>query len=218
MRANATDTNANGPQFHTIQNTVVEGYGRVYASSKGIDQGQGHDNVYTHNDVYDGYKGAIKVCYCSDSDVNPPFTNNNVASFNHVYDLFQGIMNDSGSIYFGVGTPWPPQSGTGNKMLNNKVPAINDASVMDADGYGGDGLYADDFGGQVDIENNLVYRVSGNAISFSGPRAGPGQSSTVRNNILAFARQSMLNAYDPYSFGTIPPQPMFFTAVSNTSQ
>jgi hypothetical protein len=92
---------------------------------------------------------------------------------------------------------------------------VNDASVMDSDGYGGDGLYADDFSGQVDMENNLVYRVSGNAISFSGPRAGPGQSSTVKNNILAFARQSMLNAYDPYSFAEVPPIPMFFTASAN---
>jgi uncharacterized protein (TIGR03437 family) len=212
---NPTDTNGNVPQFNTVQNTVVEGYGRVYPSSKGITQGQGHDNLYTHNDVYDGYKGAIKVCYCANSDVNPPFTNNNVISFNHVYNLFQGIMNDSGSLYFGVGTPSPPQSGTGNRMLNNKVHDVNDASVMDSDGYGGDGLYADDFSGQVEMENNLVYRVSGNAISFSGPRAGPGQSSIVRNNILAFARQSMLNAYDPYSFTSVPPSPMFFTASNN---
>jgi hypothetical protein len=99
-----------------------------------------------HNEVYDGYKGAIKACYCANSDVNPPFTNNNIISFNHVHDLFQGIMNDSGSIYFGVGTPSPPFSGTGNKMVNNKVHDVNDASVMDSDGYGGDGLYADDFG------------------------------------------------------------------------
>ena len=212
---NATDTNANVPQSNIVQNTVVEGYGRVFPGSKGISQGQGHDNLYTHNDVYDGYKGAIKICYCANSDVNPPFTNNNVVSFNHVYNLFQGIMNDSGSIYMGVGTPSPPQSGTGNKMLNNKVHDVNDASVMDSDGYGGDGLYADDFSGQVDMENNLVYRVSGNAISFSGPRAGSGQSSTVKNNILAFAQQSMLNAYDPYSFGTVPPLPMFFTASNN---
>lgn len=215
VSGNPTDTNANVPQFNTVQNTVVEGYGRVFPSSKGITQGQGHDNVYTHNDVYDGYKGAIKVCYCADSDVNPPFTNNNIISFNHVYNLFQGIMNDSGSLYMGVGTPSPPSSGTGNKMLNNKVHDVNDASVMDSDGYGGDGLYADDFSGQVDMENNLVYRVSGNAISFSGPRAGPGQSSTVKNNILAFARQSLLNSYDPYSFNTQPPLPMFFTASNN---
>ena len=212
---NATDTNANVPQFNTVQNTVVEGYGRVFASSKGITQGQGHDNLYTHDDVYDGYKGAIKVCYCANSDVNPPFTNNNTISFNHVYNLFQGIMNDSGSLYMGVGTPSPPSSGTGNKMLNNKVHDVNDASVMDSDGYGGDGLYFDDFTGLADAENNLVYRVSGNAISFSGPRAGPNQSSTVKNNILAFARQSLLNAYDPYSFNTMPPLPMFFTASNN---
>jgi hypothetical protein len=124
-------------------------------------------------------------------------------------------MNDSGSLYFGVGTPSPPSSGTGNKMLNNKVHDVSDASVMDADGYGGDGLYADDFSELVDMENNLVYRVSGNAISFSGPRAGANQSSTVKNNILAFARQSLLNAYDPYSFNTQPPLPMFFTASNN---
>jgi uncharacterized protein (TIGR03437 family) len=211
----ASDTNANVPQFHTVQNNVVEGYGRVFASSKGITQGQGHDNVYTHNDVYDGYKGAIHVCYCANSDINPPFTNNNTISFNHVYNLFQGIMNDSGSLYFGVGTPSPPSSGTGNKMLNNKVHDVNDASVLDADGYGGDGLYFDDFTGLTDAENNLVYRVSGNAVSFSGPRAGPNQQSAVKNNIFAFARQSMLNAYDPYSFTSVPPSPMFFTASNN---
>jgi len=210
-----TDTNANVPQFHTVQNNVVEGYGRVYPSSKAITQGQGHDNLYTHNDIYDGYKGAIHVCYCANSDVNPPFTNNNVISFNHVYNLFQGLMNDSGSLYLGAGTPSPPSSGTGNKMLNNKVHDVNDASVWDSDGYGGDGLYADDFSGLVDMENNLVYRVSGSAISFSGPRAGPNQSSTVKNNILAFARQSLLNSYDPYSFNTQPPLPLFFTASSN---
>lgn len=211
----ASDTNANVAQFNTVQNTVVEGYGRVYPSSKGITQGQGHDNLYTHNDVYDGYKGAIKVCYCSNSDVNPPFTNNNIVSFNHVYNLFQGIMNDSGSLYFGAGTPSPPSTGSGNKMLNNKVHDVTDASIMDSDGYGGDGLYFDDFTGLGDAENNLVYRVSGHAMSFSGPRAGPNQQSTVKNNIFAYARLSILNAYDPYSFTSVPPSPLFFIATNN---
>jgi hypothetical protein len=31
-------------------------------------------------------------------------------------------MNDSGSLYFGVGSINPPSSGTGNKLLNNKAP------------------------------------------------------------------------------------------------
>jgi hypothetical protein len=65
------------------------------------------------------------------------------------------------------------------------------------------------------MENNLIYRVSGHAISFSGPRAGPNQSSTEKNDILAYARLSLLNSYDPYSFTSVPPSPMFFTASNN---
>jgi hypothetical protein len=114
-----------------------------------------------------------------------------------------------------VGTINPPSSGTGNKLLNNKVHDVNDASALDSDGYGGDGLYMDDYTGLVDVENNLVYRVSGNAVSFSGPRAGPNQASTVKNNILAYARQSLINSYDPYAFGTMPPLPLFFVASNN---
>jgi hypothetical protein len=37
----------------------------------------------------------------------------------------------------------------------------------------------------------------------------------VKNNIFAFARLGMLNAYDPYSFTSVPPSPMFFTASNN---
>lgn len=210
-----SDTNENVAQFITVENSVVEGYGHVFASAIGIAQGQGHDNLYTHNDIYDGYKGAISICYCTNSDVNPPYTNNNIVSFNHVHDLFQGITNDSGSLYFFVGTPSPPQSGTGNRMLNNVVHDVTDASILDSDGYGGDGLYFDDFTGLGDAENNLVYRVSGHAMSFSGPRPGPNESSTVKNNIFAFARLSLLNAYDPYVLGFVPPSPMFFTASNN---
>jgi hypothetical protein len=102
-------------------------------------------------------------------------------------------------------------------MLNNKVHDVSDASAMDDDGYGGDGLYVDDYTGLVDIENNLVYRVSGNAVSFSGPRVGPNEASTIENNIFAFARVSVLNSYDPYSLGFSPPAPMFFVAANNLS-
>ncbi len=219
----ASDTEANVPQFNKVRDTVIAGYGRVYPGSTGIQQGQGHDNEYTHNEVYDGYKGAIHVCFCSDdAPTSGLLPSDNTISFNLVHDLFQGIMNDSGSLYFGVGTPNTdtggiPASGTGNAMLDNVVHDVSDASALDSDGYGGDGLYLDDFTGGVDLERNLVYRVSGNALSFSGPRAGAGQQSTVTNNIFAFARTSMINAYDPYSFGIVPPaaNPLFFVASEN---
>ena len=55
------DTDANIPQSNTVQNNVVEGYGRTIPAAFGIGQGEGHDNLYTHNDVYDGYHCAIST-------------------------------------------------------------------------------------------------------------------------------------------------------------
>jgi len=49
-----SDNDANTPQLNVVQNNVVEGYGRTLPASFGIAQGSGHDNLYTHNDVYDG--------------------------------------------------------------------------------------------------------------------------------------------------------------------
>ena len=211
------DSNANVPQFITVQNNVVEGFGRVFPAAKGIIQGDGHDNLYTHNDVYDGYHGAISICFCSGVPGLAPLTNNITVSFNHVYNLIQGIMNDGGSIYFRTSTAAtnPPSSGTGNKMLNNRVHDVSDSSILDADGYGGDGLYIDDITGLVDVENNLVYRVSGSGLDFSGSRAGPNQSSTIKNNIFAFARLSLIHAANPYAQTAQFPAPMFFTASNN---
>jgi hypothetical protein len=126
------DTDANVPQFRTVQNSVVEGYGRVFPSAKSILQDDGHDNIYMHSDVYDGYKGAIAVCYCAALTL---LTKNNLISFNHDYNLLQGISNDGGSIYIESTSSGAPASPTGNKMINNKVHDVSDASVMDDDGY-----------------------------------------------------------------------------------
>ena len=94
------DTDANVPQFTTVQNNVVEGYGRTIPAAFGIGQGMGHDNLYTHNDVYDGYHCAISTSQSIGDTTKPAGIGNanNVISFNHVYNLLQGIMNDGGSI------------------------------------------------------------------------------------------------------------------------
>ena len=94
------DNDANVPQFTTVQNNVVEGYGRTIPAAFGIGQGMGHDNLYTHNDVYDGYHCAISTSQSIGDTTRPAGIGNanNVISFNHVYNLMQGIMNDGGSI------------------------------------------------------------------------------------------------------------------------
>jgi uncharacterized protein (TIGR03437 family) len=198
--ATAADTDANLPQYHTVQNNVVEGYGRLFPTQAGITQYEGHHNTYTHNDVYDGYHMAIGICLCSSL---PSDSHDNVISFNHVYNLFQGITNDGGSLYIQTGNTAGPTP-TGNKILNNKVHDVSDASVQDVDGYGGDGIYIDNLTGSVDVENNLVYRVSDATMNFAEAPSVPGEPTTVKNNIFAFARGSLINVGNPYPSGTVP--------------
>ena len=116
----------------------------------------------------------------------------------------------------------------GNKILNNRVHDTTDASALDPPGlfingksvqpgYGGDGIYLDNATGLVDVENNLVYRVSGNAVyTPHGPQQdspmapwGHGQSNLIKNNILAFARRAMISINDPY-YNQMNAHPVFY--------
>ncbi len=201
------DTDANVPQKITVQNNVVEGYGRTIPAAFGIGQGMGHDNLYTHNDVYDGYHCAISTSQ-SIAEMTMPAgigNANNVISFNHVYNLLQGIMNDGGSIRIDGGNE--VFTAAGNKVLNNKIHDVTDASIMDQNGYGGNGVYLDDSTGLVDVENNLIYRVSGFPIYTPHGPAALNEANTIKNNILAYGRSAMVAVNSPYKnppFTTIP--------------
>ena len=185
LLAQYTDTDANVAQFTTVENNVFSGFGRVTPGAFGISQGDGHDNTYTHNDIYDGYQTGIKVCAlgCPPGSQNSHGAFNNIASFNHVYNLGQGIMDDMGGVYFNTDA-----SATGNQALNNKVHDVSDASTLDADGYGGQGIYLDANTANVLIENNLVYRTAGTTQAQTcGPQSA-GTPNTIKNNIFAYGR------------------------------
>jgi hypothetical protein len=185
LLAQYNDTDANVAQFTTIENNVISGYGRSIAGTFAITQGDGHDNTYTHNDIYDGYQTGIKICglSCPPGSSSSHGAFNNIASFNHVYNLGQGILDDMGGVYFNTDT-----NATGNQGLNNKVHDINDASTLDADGYGGQGLYLDANTANVLLENNLVYRTSGTTQAQTcGPQSA-GTPNNIKNNIFAYGR------------------------------
>ncbi|MGH8132946.1 MAG: hypothetical protein ACRETP_06900 [Steroidobacteraceae bacterium] len=209
------DTDANVPQFATVQNTVIEGYGRVFPASFGISQGDGHDNAYTHNDIYDGYHAAISVCSppCGPGQSHSNGAFNNVMSYNHVYNLLQGLMDDGGSLYFATGDA--TFAAAGNKMLNNKVHDVSDASVWDPDGYGGHGLYLDNMTGMVDVENNLVYRVSGYTMWVTQAPPAANEAHTIKNNIFAYGRSGLMADGNPYPSGSVPPTPIQSFVASN---
>lgn len=206
---------ANVPQLTTVQNNVVEGYGRIIPASFGIGQGFGHDNLYTHNDVYDGYHCAVSIAQGGNDLVKPNGIGNanNTISFNHVWNLLQGIMNDGGSIRIAGGNN--AYTAPGNKILNNKIHDVSDASAMDSNGYGGEGIYMDNQTGLVTVENNLVYRVSANAIfSPQGPSA-PNEANVIRNNILAYAQLGMVAVDFPYPYGVPTTIPQVFNISNN---
>ncbi|MDR3699176.1 MAG: right-handed parallel beta-helix repeat-containing protein [Candidatus Sulfopaludibacter sp.] len=209
------DTDANVPQLTTVRNNVVEGYGRIVPAAFGIGQGMGHDNLYTHNDVYDGYHCAISTSQSIAETTTPSGIGNasNVISFNHVYNLLQGIMNDGGSIRIDGGNS--VFTAAGNKILNNKIHDVTDASIMNANGYGGHGIYMDDNTGLVDVENNLVFRVSGAGVYTPHGPAAPNQANIVKNNILAYGRLAMVSIGDPYGNGVPSAIPQEFVITSN---
>lgn len=180
-----TDTDANVAQFGTMANNVIAGFGRVIPSGEGIYQGDGHDNLYTHNEIYDGYHGGFHVCSlsCPPGSHNSHGAYNNVASFNHIYNLGQGILSDFGGIYFNTDV-----AATGNQVLNNKVHDISDDSALDTDGYAGQGIYLDDSTSNVLVQNNLVYRASSTINAQTCGPATPGTPNSFVNNIFAYGR------------------------------
>lgn len=209
------DTDANTPQFNVVENNVVEGFGRTIPASFGIAQGNGHDNVFTHNDVYDGYHTAVSISEAGGDTTKPNGVGNanNTISFNHVYNLFGGIMNDGGAIRIEAGNS--VYTAPGNKILNNKIHDVTDASIMDTNGYGGNGIYLDNQTGLVDVENNLVYRVSANPMYTPQGPAAPNEASTVRNNIFAYGRAAMVAIMDPYTNGVPAVMPLVWNFTNN---
>ncbi len=178
-----TDTDANVAQDTTVQNNAVEGFGRVIASSPGISQGDGHNNTYTHNEIYDGYQDGIELCApdCVPGQSDSHGVFDNTASFNLIYNIGQGILSDMGCIYF---DSYP--TSTGNQILNNKCHDVVDDSVLDSDGYGGQGYYLDADTANTLVENNLAYRMTASAMAQTcGPQT-PDTTNTIQNNIFAF--------------------------------
>jgi len=72
---------------------------------------------------------------------------------------------------------------------------------MDSNGYGGNGIYMDNQTGLVDVENNLVYRVSGNTVYTPQGPAAPNEANIIKNNILAYGQNAMVAITTPYPYG-----------------
>ncbi len=184
------DRAASVVQSVTVQNNIIQGYGRVFPDGEGLAQGNGNNILYQHNDINDGYHAGISIC-----EQGCPGENGSdiVSQFNHIWNIMQGITSDGGTLYYNVGSS--QRSGTGNKILNNLVHDVSDSSVIDrgilGTGYGGHGIYLDAQSAGVSVENNVVYRVSADILFMTQGPANSDPPDTFSNNILAYGRKSM---------------------------
>ena len=186
------ETDSNVFQFATIQNNLMQGFGRKFAGGAGIANLLSHDVSTTHNDVTDGYNEGIMICFPSFSNnctgnSNSSGSFNQTIDFNHIWNLGQGLLNDFGAIYMAT------YNAAGVTATNNKIHDLSDASSQDADGYGGNGFYIDR-GGPITVSNNLVYRTV-NAFNITMGPPSVAQIIAASNNIFAYTRKSIINLY-----------------------
>jgi hypothetical protein len=174
----------------TVQNNIVQGYGRIFADGEGLAQGNGNNILYQHNDVNDGYHAGISICQYGCPGENGSEV---VSQLNHIWNIMQGVTSDGGALYYYVGSS--QKSGTGDKILNNLVHDVNDSSVIDraipGTGYGGRGIYLDGQSAGMSVENNVVYRVSEDAAFMTQGPSNSQVPNDFRNNIFAYGRKSM---------------------------
>jgi hypothetical protein len=205
--ATGPETDSNVPQLGTVQNNIFQGYGRVFPGAGAIALLIGHDMTFAHNDVTDAYSQGIMVCFPNTTRSCAGMYNSNGAfnistTYNHVWNLGQGILNDFGGVYYAT------YGATGEVISGNKVHDLSDATAIgDVDGYGANGIYLDR-GGAITASSNLVYRTENGVSMTTGPSTA-GQSITLSNNILAFNREDVLSmyscpqpGYSQFSFGT----------------
>jgi uncharacterized repeat protein (TIGR01451 family) len=215
--ANGSDQPNNVIHGVTVQNNLIQGYSRVFPDGEGISLSGGHNVLYSHNDITDGYHAGISVCQigCPSHTANGNYV---TTQYNHIWNIMQGVTSDGGTLYYHTGGG--DGTGLGNYILNNLVHDTTDSVIIDAgiygSGYGGEGIYLDNLTGGVDVENNVVYRVSAStAWMTEGPAPGVA-SNTFANNIFAYGRMSMFSEQSSWPSGcTTNPGPSLRVSLTN---
>ncbi|HWY56986.1 MAG TPA: right-handed parallel beta-helix repeat-containing protein [Terriglobales bacterium] len=194
----------------TAQNNLIDGYSRVFPDGEGIAQGNGNHMTYSHNDITDGYHAGISICQITCYGNGTGANGTSITSeYNHLWNMMQGVTSDGGSLYYNIGGA--NSSGSDDHLLNNLIHDTTDSSIVDTIGgsripgtaYGGEGLYLDAQSAGVDVENNVVFHMSGHAIHIT-EGIGSGQATNLfENNILSLALQGMFTQGKPWPNGCL---------------
>ncbi|HOQ05426.1 MAG TPA: right-handed parallel beta-helix repeat-containing protein [Anaerohalosphaeraceae bacterium] len=157
----------------TIADNRIGPYGLGFYSAVGILLMHTDNNTVEHNEIHHGYYTGISVGWSW--GYQRSVSRDNRIAFNHIHHIGQGLLSDMGGIYTLGVSP-------GTVLLGNRIHDI------DANRYGGWGIYNDEGSSHILIEDNLVYDTK-----FAGYNIHYAKEITVRNNIFAFGRLHQLS-------------------------
>ncbi len=159
--------------FNRISDNTIAYYGEVFPSAVGVLLMNTEANTVEHNHIHHGYYTGISIGW--QWGYQRSVSRDNVIAFNHIHDIGQGLLSDMGGIYTLGVSP-------GTVIRNNLIHDV------DANRYGGWGIYNDEGSTHILVENNVVYNTK-----FAGYDIHYAREITVRNNVFALGRQDELS-------------------------
>ncbi len=169
-------TERNPPWERTRDNRITDNhlhhYGEDYPSAVGILLMNTEGNTVAHNHVHHGGYTAISIGWVW--GYGRSISQNNRIEYNHIHDI-GGVLSDMGGIYTLGVSP-------GTIIRNNVIHHV------DANQYGGWGIYHDEGSTHLLVEDNIVYDTK-----FAGFNIHYAKEVTVRNNIFALGRLEQLS-------------------------
>lgn len=159
--------------YNKITDNTLHHYGELYPSAVGILMMHTCANRVAHNDIHHGWYTGISIGW--HWGYQRSISRDNIVEYNHIHDIGQGLLSDMGAIYTLGISP-------GTVIRNNLIHDVN------ANHYGGWGIYHDEGSSHILVENNIVYNTK-----FAGFNIHFCKEVTVRNNIFALGRLQQLS-------------------------
>jgi hypothetical protein len=170
-------TDEDPPVLRTGNNTISDNdlhhFGEVYPSAVGVLLMQTYGNTVEHNNIYNGWYTGISVGW--EWGYQRSISRDNVIAYNHIHTIGQGLLSDMGGIYTLGVSP-------GTVIRNNLIHDVQ------ANQYGGWGIYNDEGSSYLLVENNIVYNTN-----FAGYNIHYAKEITVRNNVFALGKLTQLS-------------------------
>lgn len=159
--------------WNTISDNHLHHYGRLYPSAVGVLLMNTEQNIVEHNLIHDGFYTGISAGWVW--GYQRSVSQGNRIEFNHIHTIGQGLLSDMGGIYTLGVSP-------GTVVRNNLIHGV------DANHYGGWGIYHDEGSTHLLVESNVVYNTKFAAFNIHFAR-----EVTVRNNIFALGRLEQIS-------------------------